>query len=134
MSFRLLTLIALLLWVSLPARAEPQDQKALQGKWQATEATSNGEPPPAGTLEKLSLVFTNNMVSVMGAPPVRFTIETNATPARIDILNSVRQVGIYELKGDTLKLCVGMDGDRPKAFLTKKYTDHTYMLLKRLKE
>ena len=133
-NLRLPTPVVLIISVSLLAGAEPQDQKALQGKWQATEATSNGEPPPAGMLEKISLVFTNNMISVMGAPSVRFIIDTNATPARIDILNSARQVGIYELKGDTLKLCVGVSGDRPNAFVTKKYTDQTYMLLKRVKE
>ena len=134
MSFRPFSLILLMMCMLSSAYAEPQDKNALQGRWQATEATSNGEAPPAGLLEKLSLVFTNDMVIIMGAPLTRFTIDTNFTPARIDILNSRRQVGIYELKGDTLKLCVGMDGDRPKSFRTQKYTDHTYMLLKRVKD
>ena len=80
--------------VLLSAYADPQDKKALQGKWQATEATSNGEAPPAGLLEKLSLIFTNDMVIIMGAPLTRFAIDTNFTPARIDILNSRHQVGI----------------------------------------
>jgi uncharacterized protein (TIGR03067 family) len=111
-----------------------QDRHALEGKWRAIEATSNGQPPPPGMLEKLTLVFRDNTISVMGAPPTRFTLDTNLTPSRIDILNSRHQVGIYELKDDILKLCIGMDGDRPKAFHTEPGTDHTFMRLKRIKE
>jgi uncharacterized protein (TIGR03067 family) len=114
--------------------SQDQDKAALQGRWRAVEATSNGQPPPAGMLERLTLVFNGDTVSIMGAPPTRFTIDTKSTPSRIDILNSRHQVGIYELNEDTLKLCFGMDGDRPKAFHTEPRTDHTYMRLKRVKE
>ena len=65
----------------------------------------------------------------MGAPPTRFTIDSRVTPAHIDFLNSRHQVGIYELKGDTLKICIGMDGDRPTSFRTEKHTDHTYYVV-----
>jgi uncharacterized protein (TIGR03067 family) len=134
MERRFILLFAFLLSVSLPGNAGAQNKVALEGKWRAVEATSNGEPPPAGLLEKLTVVFVGETVSVMGPSPTRFTIDTSFRPAHIDILNSRRQVGIYELKGDALKLCVGTDGDRPNAFRTEKYTDHTYMLLKRVKE
>jgi len=113
---------------------EKQDRTTLQGKWRAVQATSNGEAPPPGMLEKLILVFSRESVSITGSAPTRFTIDTNFVPARMDILNSRHQVGIYELKGDTLKVCFGMDGDRPTTFHTEKYTDHTYMLLERVKK
>ncbi|HLJ25125.1 MAG TPA: TIGR03067 domain-containing protein [Candidatus Angelobacter sp.] len=134
MKLRLTSVLVVLVCVSLLGFAQKQDKGSLQGKWRATEATSNGEPPPPGMLEKLILLFNGETVSVMGAAPTRFTIDNSYTPAHIDILNSRHQVGIYELKGDTLKICFGMDGDRPKAFSTEKHTDHTYMLLKRVKE
>ena len=126
----------LVLLVSAPFSAcnEKQDRTALQGKWRAVEATSNGEAPPAGMLEKLILVFSRESVSIMASAPARFTIGTNFVPAHMDILNSRHQVGIYELKGDTLKVCFGMDGDRPTTFHTEKYTDHTYILLERVKK
>jgi uncharacterized protein (TIGR03067 family) len=104
MERRFILLFAFLLSVSLPGNAGAQNKVALQGKWRAVEATSNGEPPPAGLLEKLTVVFVGETVSVMGASPTRF--DTSFMPAHIDILNSRRQVGIYELKGDALKLCV----------------------------
>jgi uncharacterized protein (TIGR03067 family) len=126
-------LVALFALPSL-CRASEQDKAALQGKWRAIEATSNGEPPPNGMLERLTLVFSGDTVSIMGAPPTGFRLDATAKPAHIDFLNSHNQVGIYILEGDTLKLCTGENGDRPSVFSTKKFTDHTYMLLKRVKE
>ena len=128
------SLFAILVCVSLFAYAGPQDGSVLQGKWRAIEATSNGEPPPPGMLERLTLVFDGGRVSIMGSQPTRFMVDDSFTPAHIDILNSRHQAGIYELKGDALKVCFGMDGDRPKGFTTEKHTDRTYMLLKRVKE
>ena len=126
--------VVLFAWVSLQGYATQQGKAELQGKWKATEATSNGEPPPPGMLEKLTLVFNGDSVSIMGAPLTRFTVDTSFTPAHIDLMNSRNQVGIYELKNDTLKVCFGVDGDRPKSFHTEKGTDHTYMLLKRIRD
>lgn len=57
MERRFILLLAFLLSVSLPGNAGAQNKVALQGKWRAVEATSNGEPPPAGVLEKLTIVF-----------------------------------------------------------------------------
>src|SRR5262249_19743747 len=92
-----LAVFASMISVSLTVHtgSQDQDKAALQGRWRAVEATSNGEPPPAGMLERLTLVFNGDTVSIMGAPPTRFTIDPKSTPARIDILNSRHQVGIY---------------------------------------
>jgi uncharacterized protein (TIGR03067 family) len=126
-------LVALLTFASV-CHASDQDKAALQGTWRATEATSNGEPPPNGMLERLTLVFSGDTVSIMGGAPTPFRLNATAKPAQIDFLNNRNQVGIYMLDGDTLKLCTGQHGDRPNVFSTRKYTDHTYMLLKRIKE
>lgn len=131
-----LALLVFLLFVGLvlPSLASDQDIAALRGKWVAVEASSNGEPPPAGMLEKITLLFVGDSVSIMGAAPIHFKADSSFTPARIDFLNTHRQVGIYQLDGDTLKVCTGQAGDRPTAFTTEKFTDHTYFLLKRVKE
>jgi uncharacterized protein (TIGR03067 family) len=132
--FQRLSASALMVCLALPGQTDPQDRAALRGTWRAIEATSNGDPPPAGTLEKLTLVFAGDKFSIMGSAPTGYKIDASFKPAHIDFLNSRHQVGIYELKGDTLRLCTGMDGDRPTTFRTEKYTDHTYMLLKRAKQ
>jgi len=126
-------ILLLLLSVALPSRASDQDIAALRGKWVAVEASSNGEPPPEGMLEKISLVFVSDSVSIMGGAPIHFKADSSFTPAHIDFLNAHHQVGIYLLNGDLLKICTGQEGDRPTAFTTEKYTDHTYFLLKRVK-
>jgi len=121
-------LLAILVCVSLFAYAGPQDGSVLQGKWRAIEATSNGEPPPPGMLESLPWSLTAEEC-LSWFPTDSIMVDDSFTPAHIDILNSRHQVGIYELKGDALKVVFGMDGDRPKGFTTEKHTDRTYMLL-----
>jgi uncharacterized protein (TIGR03067 family) len=128
-------ILALLFLVTFSsyAAAGSTDVATLVDRWQAIEVTSNGEPPPEGMLQRLTMVFKEDTVSIMGAAPTRYRVDASASPARIDILNSRRQVGIFEVKRDELRICVGMDGDRPSSFQTQKYTDHTYMRLKRVK-
>jgi len=84
-------------------------------------------------LDKLTLVFRGETVSIMGAPPARFTVDETFVPAHIDLMNSVHQVGIYELKENVLKVCFGVHGDRPKAFHTERGTNRTFIVLKRVK-
>ncbi len=103
----------------------------LQGKWVAVSATSNGDPPPPGMLKRLILIFDKDKVSIMGSSMTPYTLDTNFKPAHIDILNSRRQVGIYELQGDNLRFCFGEFGDRPAEFHTEPHTDRTYILLHR---
>ncbi|MEP6667970.1 MAG: TIGR03067 domain-containing protein [Chthoniobacter sp.] len=131
MKSTLLFALVALVMVPWSCQAADQDVASLQGTWRAIEATSNGEPPPPGMLEKITLIFTGDTVSIMGAPLIRFRVDPTAKPAQIDFLNSHNQVGIYVLTGDTLKLCTGERGDRPAAFKTEKNTDHTYLLLQR---
>ena len=75
--------------------------------------------PPPGMLEKLILVFSRESVAITGSAPTRFTIDTNFVPARMDILNGRHQVGIYELKGDKLKVCFGMTAIDQLRFIRK---------------
>jgi uncharacterized protein (TIGR03067 family) len=132
MKTAILAVLFLVTFSSYAASAS-SDVAGLVGSWQAIEATSNGEPPPKGMLQRLTMLFKEETVSIMGAAPTPYRVDTSASPARIDILNSRRQVGIFEVNGDELRICVGMDGDRPSSFQTQKYTDHTYMRLKKVK-
>jgi uncharacterized protein (TIGR03067 family) len=129
----LFVFLCLLLCVLTAGPAVAVAGSGLEGKWQAFEATSNGEPPPPGMLQQLTLVFRGETLSIMGAPPSRFTVDESFSPAHIDLLNSLHQVGIYELKGDVLRVCFGIQGDRPKAFHTENGTNRTFIALKRVK-
>jgi uncharacterized protein (TIGR03067 family) len=108
-----------------------KDKAALQGEWEVVSAESNGEPPPAGLLDGAKFVFSGDNLSLMGKDGT-FELDASKNPRQINFIRGkVRQLGIYELDGDRLKLCVGPADDRPKEFKTKKFTDHSLFLLKR---
>jgi uncharacterized protein (TIGR03067 family) len=108
-----------------------KDKAALQGEWEIISAESNGEPPPAGLLDGAKLVFSADNLSLMGKDGT-FELDARTSPRQINFIRGkVRQLGIYELDEDRLKLCVGPADDRPKEFKTKKFTDHSLFLLKR---
>jgi uncharacterized protein (TIGR03067 family) len=120
-----------------PAQEEAtkKDHAALQGEWEIVSAESNGEPPPPGFLNQAKLTFSGDKATLMGKES-RFELDASKTPRQIDfILGKSRQWGIYELDGDSLKLCVCAKPpeDRPKEFKTKPRTDHTLFVMKRKK-
>jgi uncharacterized protein (TIGR03067 family) len=107
---------AFIVSIAVLGQTDAQDRNALQGTWRSIEATSNGDPAPAGMLARLTLVFTGDLVSIMGARPTRYRLDTRFQPAQIDFLNSRNQVGIYELKGDTLSSAPEWMAIGPKHF------------------
>ena len=129
----LLSILITIVLCSIASAAEQSIGSRLQGRWLALEATSNGEAPPAGMLERLTLRFVGDKVEIMGAPLTSYRIDDSKKPAHIDILNSKQQVGILEINGDELRLCFGQKSDRPTQFRTKPYTDHTFIRLVREK-
>lgn len=108
-----------------------RDRTALQGEWEIVSAESNGEPPPPGALQSAKFVFSGNKLTLMGKEGT-FELDASKNPRQIEFIRgSIRQIGIYELEGDRLQLCVGPADDRPKEFKTKPRTDHSAFVLKR---
>ena len=108
-----------------------KDRAALQGEWEVVSAESNGEPPPPHLLDGAKFVFSGDKLTLMGKEGT-YTLNAAANPRQIDFVRGQgRQIGIYELDGDQLKLCVGPSDDRPKEFSTKPRTDHSSFVLKR---
>jgi uncharacterized protein (TIGR03067 family) len=109
------------------------DHAALQGEWEIVSAESNGEPPPPGMLDGAKFAFSGGNLTLMGKEGT-FELDTTQSPRRIDFVRGkARQLGIYELDGDSLKLCVGPADDRPTEFKTKPRADHSLFVLKRKK-
>ena len=110
-----------------------KDRAALQGEWEIVSAESNGEPPPPGLLDGAKFAFSGDNATLLGKEGT-FELDATKSPRQIDFIRGkIRQVGIYELDGDSLKLCVGPADDRPKEFKTKPRTDHSLFVLKRKK-
>ena len=135
----LLSAFALFVLVA-PARAD--DQKEIQGAWKIEKAVRGGQDMPAEEREKTTLEFKGSKAIVhhgaSGEKPAEFTLDSAAKPKSIVIKPENEQkelLGIYELKGDTLKICLGRDGaDRPKDFESKEGSKSMLLILKREKK
>jgi uncharacterized protein (TIGR03067 family) len=107
--------------------AEKAELKKWQGTWKVVAAEFRGEtqPPP-----KLKFSFREGDFSVFldgqeGSGAV-FLLDSTASPKRLNMrLGYFTLPGIYSLKDDTLKICLGgglwqaPSGERPTAFTTK---------------
>jgi uncharacterized protein (TIGR03067 family) len=110
-----------------------KDHAALQGEWEIISAESNGEPPPPGLLDEAKFAFSGDKLTLLGKDGT-FELDASKSPRQIDFIRgNSRQIGIYELDEDSLKLCVGPSDDRPKEFKTKPRTDHSLFMLRRKK-
>jgi uncharacterized protein (TIGR03067 family) len=119
------------------------DKEKLQGTWHAVSGEAEGKDVSEEFVKKLSIVFTGDKITVSGL--VRgekdtgvegtFKLDPAAKPKTIDInlTNKEDALGIYELDGDTLKLCVveAANNERPTEFAGKN--KQVLMVLKRQK-
>jgi uncharacterized protein (TIGR03067 family) len=108
----------------------PGDREKMQGTWKASSATIHGEPAPKDELDRLVVTFRDDrlIMPVEGELKVvaRYRLDPGRRPHAIDL--DVRQgpeqgktaLGIYEVDGDALKLCVARPGtERPAEFVSK---------------
>lgn len=117
----------------------------LQGTWMTERLESNGSDLTEKF--KVTLIIKGNQITVKGNDEVQkdyakatFKIDPSTKPPLIDMevlggsQKGVKMEGIYELKGDQLKLCVKVIGsDRPTKFATKEGSNTALLILKREK-
>lgn len=117
------------------ASADEKAKDALKGSWKAVRAERNGKPAP--DLKGHELTFAGNRFTIRskeGKLLYEGTYRTDASknPATIDFLHTKGDAdgktwqGIYELAGDTLKICDNA-GDvtkpRPTSLATREESD-----------
>ena len=120
------------------AEKKPDDAEAILGTW-CSHTLKEVEANP-----KLVCVFyvfepkgaLLRAYSIGGTTPGTFNIDTTANPKALDLFETggkskETQAAIYELNGDTLKLCISkqVGGMRPKEF--KATEDALLIILKR---
>src|ERR1022692_2131450 len=120
--------ICLLVGASLNAFAAdpPDDAKAVQGNWKPVKAQLAGQPMNDTVLKSISLKLDNGKYEVfVGSEPDRgtYTLDSATKPKSMDITgtdgpnNGRTFPAIYELKGDTLRICYDLSGaKRPTEF------------------
>ncbi|MBX7105818.1 MAG: TIGR03067 domain-containing protein [Gemmataceae bacterium] len=120
-----LAIIAVLAGLSSAPADDKKDAPKLSGKWQPTSMQLGESKVPAEQLSKTSLVIDGDNYSVMaGNTPDKGTVKRDdaAKPKAMDITGTEGPnkgktlLAIYELDGDTLKVCYALEGKRPTEF------------------
>lgn len=119
------------------------DQDLIQGTWKVSEAERDGMQPPQQFLDNFKVTFKGDKAIPEGAPggkEASFKLDTDKKPRQIQITPTEaagpeKMVGIYEIDGDTLKLCFKRDNsnEAPTEFSGKAGSGNMYMVLKRQK-
>jgi len=137
-----LTILALVSLLSFAAIIRGDDKpESLDGTWLAVTAELGGKPFPEEVRKSIKLVLKGDQYTVtVGMNPDKGTCKTNpaANPKTLDIKGTEGPnkgktiLAIYELKGDTLKICyeLGVAG-RPKEFKSKEGTQLFLVTYKR---
>ena len=124
-----------------PKKGDDPAPGKLEGEWVVETIEGPKDDTPPGTL---TVRIANGKISIKEAKRERpedaaSTADPSKKPATIDIhpdRGAKVQVvqGIYEVKGDTLKLCFGRDGvDRPTEFKGDAAKGIMFLTLKRVK-
>jgi uncharacterized protein (TIGR03067 family) len=108
------------------AAGSPDDAKAVQGNWKPAKAELAGQPMTDAVLKSISLKLDNGKYEVfVGGVPDRgtYTLDSTTKPKSMTITGTEGPnrgktfPAIYELKGDTLRICYDLSGaKRPTEF------------------
>ncbi len=119
------------------AAAAASDLDRVQGEWSVAEVVMNGEKIPAETLSGAKLKIKANEYNLdadIGASRGTLKFRDQDTPKSMDVTtdDGTEVPAIYELSGDTLKICYALNGaPRPKEFKSASGSDHIFTIYKR---
>ena len=127
-------------WPTLARHVE--HLRALEGEWQFESLEVDGTNMPPGAFAASRLLIDGDrfrMESTEATYDGIFTVDVDAKPAHIDIEfvegpeAGEHSYGIFELKGESLTLCLGLVGSaRPADFKTSKGSGHALERLRRV--
>src|SRR5262249_4205267 len=107
------------------------DQDKLQGTWVAVSGEAGGKKAPEEFVQKCKVVIAGDKITLAGLVKGEkdkgvegtFKLDPAAQPKAIDInlINREDALGIYEVAGDTLKMCLveATGSERPTDFAGK---------------
>jgi uncharacterized protein (TIGR03067 family) len=132
-------LVFLAAW-SLCLADDKEKKDKLDGTWKMESAERNGQQAPAELVNGFKLTVDGEKMKLEAEGRERegtIKIDAGKKPKEIDItLDGRTRKGIYELEGDTLKICHGRPGEetRPSEFTAKEGSNQMIMILKREKK
>lgn|GEM_PF-151137 len=125
------------------AAAIQAEFQRFEGTWSYVSVASNGKPVPAEGLKESRLVLKGDRFTVTEPKAThqgKYAVNPTVTPSTIDVTftegprvgKTIR--GIYELNGDTCRVCIGIDDQpRPTAFGSQPGSGLVLEILKREK-
>ena len=126
--------LVLVLAVAVVASGGDDAKEKLNGTWKITSMSMDGQDVPEEVAKMLSYTFSNGKATARGrlvsaggrflpaagSDSYTMTLGEASGQKTIELKPTARGrkpiPGIYELDGDTLKLCLGYAGKRPKDF------------------
>lgn len=135
----------LLLGADAPADAVKKDMALLEGEWSMVSGERDGQRIPDDYVKNGKRVSKDGETSVtfgeMLLMKAMFTIDPGKKPKEIDYMvtdganKGRKQLGIYEIDGDTAKFCFAApDGKRPTEFTAKEGSNCTLSVWKKNKK
>jgi uncharacterized protein (TIGR03067 family) len=114
----------------------------IEGEWPMVSAVIDGKPLAAEMVKWCTRITRGNVTQILAGPQsmldAEFTLDATRTPHHIDYVNrsgknkGKRQAGIYELAGETLRICTGPPGGtRPADFTSTTGDGRSYTVWRR---
>jgi len=131
--------------IAAESEAVKKDMAGLQGEWSMVSGSADGQDMEGEMVKQMKRVCKGDELTVsMGERTffkAKIAIDPSTKPKTIDYdmtdgpNKGKKQLGIYELDGDTFKACFGAPGaDRPTDFTSKPGEHRTLSVWKRQKE
>ena len=138
----------LLAFIAGAGPAVPDDKTSLQGVWIAKSMEVDGKPDPAEAAKRMRFTFKGDKLLVRGnhnddsEEECGYEIDATMSPKHLTVTppkeshQNTPVLGIYEIKGEELKLCLrhgGSSDGQPTEFATKPHSALILMVFKRAK-
>jgi RNA polymerase sigma factor (sigma-70 family) len=134
----------LLLWAADTAKGKA-DREMIQGTWKVSSHLKNGKQTDGNddNLEVKQIVFEGDKLTTDSGIVAECKLDPKQNPKHIDVIAKEGPVpdkgkvapGIYEIKGDELRICFGVPGvDRPTEFTADAGSMCVMIVLKRVKK
>jgi uncharacterized protein (TIGR03067 family) len=126
-----------------PSDAVQKEYQRLEGTWQFVSIEMEGKQIPAQFFKGSSLILHGDQCTMKDSAATyhgTYTLDVTRTPKELDVNftdgpeKGKKALGIYELEGDTYRVCLGLTGkSRPTEFASKPGSGHVLEVLKREK-